>query len=275
MKRFIALVLILLFCVPSAALAEGVELTLQASKLTLYQEDVYTLSYSLEPNTGARVYWVSSDPLIAQVDELGVVTALQKGSAKITAFTEDGAAKATCKLTVKKLNITPISATIEGNVYDGNYNPVSSGAEAALRSYCERLGDSRGAKIARAAVEKLGVSYDTMDCSQMAQAVYKANGIRISRTSGTQAEDMAQYERADGKPRVGDLIFLSFPSWRTCSCGEVCRRYRQVHHTALYLGNVDGTDYVVDSSSYFGHVIIRAYSGSTIAGMNVVFVAGK
>lgn len=275
MKKTIALMLTLLLCLPAIAFANGPKLTLQVGKLTIYQDNVYTLSYTLEPNTGARVYWTSSDPAIVQVDDQGVITGLAKGSAKVTAYTEDGAAKATCKVTVKKPNITPISATMEGNVYDSNYNPVGSSTEAALRSYCERLGKSRGEKIARWAVEKLGTSYDTMDCSQLAQAAYKANGIRISRTSGKQAADMAKYERTDGQPRVGDLIFLSFPSGRPCSCGEVCRRYRKVHHTAIYLGNVDGTNYVVDSSSYFGNVIIRGYSGTTVAGMDIVFVAGK
>lgn len=277
MKKAAALLLALFLCLPSPALAEGgAKITLQTAKLTLIQGDTHTLAYTLEPaDSGLHIVWASADPAIAQVDEQGVITALKKGSVKITAATEDGSAKATCKVSVKKANITPIKATIEGNVYDGDYNKMGSSTEEALRKYCERLGSSRGEKIARAAVEKLGTSYDSMDCSELAQAVYKANGIRIGRTSGAQAEDMAKYERENGKPRVGDLIFLSFPAGRACSCGEVCRRYRQVHHTALYLGNVNGTDFVVDSSSYFGNVIIRSFSGSTIAGMNVVFVAGK
>lgn len=280
MKRAVALLLTLLLCLPSVALAEereeGFKIQFKAGKITLYQEDARALAYSLEPeDSGVRLLWTSSDPAVAQVDDQGVVTALQKGSAKITAAIEDGTAKASCKVTVKKRNVKPIQATIEGNVYDGSYYRVSGGTEEAVRKYCERLGDGRGEKIARTAVEKLGTSYDTMDCSQLAQYAYKANGISISRTSGSQAEDMAKYEREDGKPRVGDLIFLSFPSWRSCSCGGPCRRYRQVHHTALYLGNINGADYVVDSSSYFGNVIIRSYSGSTIAGMNIVFIAGK
>lgn len=281
MKRTMALLLALLLSLPGAALAEGTEaaqlkITLKTEKLTLTQEDAYTLEYTTEPeNSGQSLVWASSDPEVAAVDGQGVITALKKGSAKITLSTQDGSAKATCKVKVKKLDITPIKATIEGNVYDGNYNRVSESAEEALRKYCERLGDSRGERVARAAVEKLGTSYSDMDCSQLSQYAYGTRRVKLPRTSGEQAEAMAAYERADGKPRVGDLIFLSFPSWRTCSCGEVCRRYRKVHHVALYLGNVNGTDYVVDSSSYFGNVILRAYSGSTIAGMDTVFVAGR
>ncbi|MEA5059104.1 MAG: NlpC/P60 family protein [Candidatus Pelethousia sp.] len=281
MKKGIALFLILLLCFPSVALAEGsqggeMKIQFKSSKITLYQEDLYTLAYTLTPEgSGMRLVWASSDPEVAQVDQQGVITALKKGSAKITAATEDGTAKATCRVTVKKLHVTPVEASIEGNVYDGSYNQLGSAAETALRKYCERLGNSRGEKIVRTAVEKLGTSYETMDCSQLAQYAYKANGIRISRTSGTQAQDMEKYEREDGKPRVGDLIFLAFPAWRECGCGGECRRYRKVHHVAVYLGNVDGTNYVVDSSSYYGHVIIRSYSGNSIAGMDIVFAAGK
>lgn len=279
MKKAVALFLTLLLCLPSIALAEGsaqVGVKFQANKLTLTQEDVYPLTHSLEnADSETRLLWTSSNPEIAQVDEQGVITALKSGSAKITVSTGDGAAKATCKVTVKKIKKTPVKATIEGNVYDGDYNRASSSAEEAVRKYCERLGSSRGEKIVRAAVEKLGTSYSVMDCSQLVQYAYKVNKIKLSRTSGSQARDMARYERADGRLRAGDVIFLSFPAGRECSCGTPCRRYRQVHHSALYLGNVEGTDYVVDSSSYFGNVIIRAFSGSTIAGMNAVFVAGR
>lgn len=276
MKRTVALLLALLLCLPSVALAEGVKITLQTGKLTLMQEDVYSLAYSMEPaDSGARLMWASSAPEIARVDEQGVITALKSGSAKITAFTEDGSAKATCKVTVKKINTTPVKATIEGNVYDDNYNQAGSSAEEAVRKYCERLGSSRGEKIARAAVEKLGTSYSDMDCSQLVQYAYKANRIKISRTSGAQAEDMAQYERPSGTIKVGDIIFLSFPAGRPCSCGDTCRRYRKVHHSAIYLGNIGGMNYVVDSSSYFGNTIVRGFSGSTVAGMDIVFIAGK
>ena len=48
-----------------------------------------------------RITWSSSDPAIASVDENGLVTALKKGTATITAVAMDGSGmKSTCKVTV-------------------------------------------------------------------------------------------------------------------------------------------------------------------------------
>ena len=48
-----------------------------------------------------RVFWTSSNPAIALVDEKGTVTAYEKGSATITCSTYDGFFEATCTVTVE------------------------------------------------------------------------------------------------------------------------------------------------------------------------------
>lgn len=53
-----------------------------------------------ETATNKRIIWQSSDPAIAQVDETGVVTTIKKGTAVITATTEDGAYTAFCSVFV-------------------------------------------------------------------------------------------------------------------------------------------------------------------------------
>lgn len=63
------------------------------------------ISYSILPEgaTDKTVTWSSSNDTIATVDENGLVTALKKGNAVITATTNSGNKKATCKVTVAGL----------------------------------------------------------------------------------------------------------------------------------------------------------------------------
>ncbi len=62
-----------------------------------------TLSASVVPSEAnyRNIIWSSSDENIATVDDRGVVTAKVPGVATITAFSGDGAAHASCKITVK------------------------------------------------------------------------------------------------------------------------------------------------------------------------------
>lgn len=56
--------------------------------------------------TNKTVTWKSSDKTVATVDESGLVTAVGNGTANITATTEDGNFKATCKVTVEIPELT-------------------------------------------------------------------------------------------------------------------------------------------------------------------------
>ena len=56
--------------------------------------------------TNKTVTWKSSDKTVATVDESGLVTAVGNGTADITATTEDGNFKATCKVTVEIPELT-------------------------------------------------------------------------------------------------------------------------------------------------------------------------
>ena len=246
-------------------------------KLTLTEEDTYKLTVSArDGGTLPAMVWESSDPQVASVDSSGNLTALKAGSVKIKVYSADGSTdSSTCRVKVQRIKKTPIDAELEGNIYTANYTRVSSSTEAAVREYCERLGDSRVDKMLRKAVEKVGTPYSSMDCSQLAKYAYKTMGVSIPRVSDDQAKAMADYKRESGKPEKGDLCFMKFPSVVKCPCEGSCRRYQQVHHSALYLGQIEGRTYVVDSSSTIGNVIIREFYSNTIAGMPVVFYAGK
>lgn len=252
-------------------------IVLSKKKLTLTEEDTYSLTVTAKDGGSLPLLtWESSDPDVARVDSSGNVTALKAGSANIRVYSHDGSTdSSTCRIKVKAIKKTPIKASIEGNVYNANYSRVSPSTEAAVREYCERLGDSRIEKMLRRAVEQVGTPYSSMDCSQLTKYAYKSMGISLPRVSDDQAKAMAGYKRESGKPQRGDLCFMRFPGVVKCPCDGSCRRYLQVHHAALYLGQIDGRSYVVDSSSTIGNVIIREFYSNTIAGMPVVFYAGK
>ena len=76
---------------------------LNKSSLTMDALDTFQMTASVYPDSAndKRITWSSSDPAIASVDENGLVTALKKGTATITAAAMDGSGvKSTCKVTV-------------------------------------------------------------------------------------------------------------------------------------------------------------------------------
>jgi len=286
-KHILALALALcalLACLPAMAASGGAGeagvriIVASPKKLTLEPEATYQLAVAAKDGAPLpQLQWTSSDPEIVSVDSQGRLTALKNGSAKIVVTSTDGTTDSSaCRVTVKAAKVIPIDAPIEGNVYDYNYNRVSSSTEAAVRAYCEKLGDSRAEKMMRKAVGYVGTPYSKVDCSKLVQLTYKSRGVKLSRVSDDQAEDMYKYRREDGAAQVGDVYFMKFPAAKKCNCGSAsCRRFMEIHHSAMYLGKIDGRTYVVDSSSAIGNVIIREFTSNTIAGMPVVFVAGK
>ena len=68
----------------------------------MYTGDVDTLQALVFPATAENqtLYWESSDPLVASVDQNGVVTARSTGTAAITVETEEGGFTAVCRITV-------------------------------------------------------------------------------------------------------------------------------------------------------------------------------
>ncbi len=87
--------------------AAGVPVTgiaLDKTELTLTEGETGTLSATVTPEnaTNKKVKWTSSDTKVATVDDKGVVTAVKKGTATVTAATEDGNKTAACKVTVNE-----------------------------------------------------------------------------------------------------------------------------------------------------------------------------
>lgn len=77
---------------------------LSASKKTITEGHYTTLKAAVSPSRAQNkaVTWKSSNKKVAWVDAQGHVIAIGTGKATITATTEDGKKKATCRVTVKK-----------------------------------------------------------------------------------------------------------------------------------------------------------------------------
>lgn len=84
---------------------------LNKSKKSLYVTDTYTLKATVSPSNASNkgVKWKSSDKKVATVNSSGKVTAVGKGTATITCTTKDGGYKATCTVTVKKVDVTGVN----------------------------------------------------------------------------------------------------------------------------------------------------------------------
>ena len=95
---------------------------LNESQITLDSADNYQLSAYIYPSTASNknVVWESSDPSVATVDDNGMVTALKKGTAKITVKAMDGSnVSASCTVTVK--NTTYVCDTVDKIESQHNY----------------------------------------------------------------------------------------------------------------------------------------------------------
>ena len=86
----------------------GVTINRTSLTLTIGGGAILVATVSPEDAANKKVVWSSSDETIAKVDQNGEVTAVKKGTAKVTATTEDGGKTATCDVTVTD---KPVSAT--------------------------------------------------------------------------------------------------------------------------------------------------------------------
>lgn len=121
-----------------------------ANSTTMIVGDTKTLSISYSPSTTTEksVTWTSSDPSVVSVDQNGLLTAVKKGTAEITATvaTEEGTVSDTCTVTVRtgeSNDISPadqtgeftIEVTSEGTgayEQDGNVYTITQAGEYTL-----------------------------------------------------------------------------------------------------------------------------------------------
>lgn len=123
--------------------------------------------------------------------------------------------------------------------------------------------DTKGGDIAQAALSRAGTAYSVMDCSQLTQYAYAQAGVSLPRTSVAQAKYCydSGYAISGVQLQPGDLIFWS----KACSC----RRWNEIHHTGIYIGNGK----IVDASSTKGRVVVRNLWGENGDKWKIAFYA--
>ncbi len=95
---------------------------LNESQITLDSADNYQLSAYIYPSTASNknVVWESSDPSVATIDDNGMVTALKKGTTKITVKATDGS-NVTDSCTVTVRNTTYVCDAVDKIESQHNY----------------------------------------------------------------------------------------------------------------------------------------------------------
>ncbi|MEG1560715.1 MAG: NlpC/P60 family protein [Clostridia bacterium] len=160
-----------------------------------------------------------------------------------------------------------MQGNILGQVYNGSTLITSAETLNALADYLSSLDMTEtGNQVLLEGLRYIGTTYGTsegqLDCSKFTQTAY-ANGADISlpRIAAEQARycythDFIIENEEDLIP--GDLVFHRQKS-SNCDCG----RFMEIHHVAMYLGNVNSVRYFIESSSSRRKVCIRVFWGST------------
>ena len=127
--------------------------SLNKTSLSLDAGDTFKLNATASPNNAENkgIEWSTSDESIASVDESGLVTALKKGTATITATAKDGGgASRSCAVTVLN-TLIPVSSAEEmqsAHPYDVNANDIwqysLSGAESLSVTFSEETSVEEG-----------------------------------------------------------------------------------------------------------------------------------
>lgn len=126
------------YSLDSASVVYPESVTLNKSNIIMTEGDTTQLSASVMPENASNrtVKWSSSDSSVASVGDSGVVSALKKGEAKITAETVNGIT-AECVITVneKQSQISPVIASVRAPSYvmSGSVLPFTFGLEKMVK----------------------------------------------------------------------------------------------------------------------------------------------
>ena len=173
---------------------------LDKEALTVSKGRKATLNPVIEPANAndKSVIWTSSNNDVATVDEKGVITAKAVGYAVITAKTNDGNFKDTCRVNVvygvKRVKLNKTSATMEVDE-KMTLTATISPSNASIKDVKWTSSDKKVAKVTKKGVVKAlakgsaVITVSTVDGGYTAtckiDVVKKATGIKISRSKAT------------------------------------------------------------------------------------------
>ena len=103
---------------------------MERAKMTIYTDETYTMPVTFNPDTPLDVplKWRTSKPSVATVNAEGMITAISKGTATITCYTEDGK-KDSCTITVKATPVQEVHVT-------NPYGDLAVGGKYTLTAVC-------------------------------------------------------------------------------------------------------------------------------------------
>ena len=188
---------------------------LDKAALTVSKGRRATLKANIEPANAAdkSVIWTSSNNDVATVDENGVITAKAVGYAVITAKTNDGGFKDTCRVNVvygvKRVKLNKTSATMEVDE-KLTLKATISPSNASNKDVKWTSSDKNVAKVNKKGVVralakgKAVITVSTVDGGYTAtceiQVVKKVTGVRISRSKATIEKGATYQLSASVKP---------------------------------------------------------------------------
>ena len=150
-------------------------ISLNEAYLSLEASDTYQLTASIYPTNAdnKEVEWTSSDETVAAVDQTGLVTALSKGEATITALAKDGSNQSSeCTVTVKNTMYAVTSAekmeSLHG--YENNCSDIWVYTDENAEDSLEVVFDER---------TEVEDGFDFI-------YIYSADGTQIGKYTGTQ-----------------------------------------------------------------------------------------
>jgi len=170
-------------CVVSFANYPVKSVSLDKSNMALYIGATGTLNESIQadatPGIGASiqdVFWTSSNPAVASVNNDGVVTAIKVGNAVITVTTIDGFKTASCAVTVRanKTALNNLIALIENeNLNPGDYDPADFDAflGALAEAYAVQSNELASQQEVDAATSYLAVNFNALNAYTPIQSV--------------------------------------------------------------------------------------------------------
>lgn len=104
-------------------------LTLSTTRASLVKGTSMKVEAIVKPNkaTNKNVIWTTSNETVATVDQTGTITAINSGSATITATTEDGHKSSDIRVTVtnQKVEVTKIELDRTTDVVTSNYGTIT------------------------------------------------------------------------------------------------------------------------------------------------------
>ena len=184
----------------------GVTINRTSLTLTVGGGAILVATVSPEDATNQKIVWSSSDESVATVDENGEVTAVKKGTAKVTATTEDGGKTATCDVTVTDQPVAATGVTLNKktlSIYAGeksqlaatvnpsnatNHEVTWSSSNTSVATV-DKAGNVTGVKAGTATITAKTHNGKTATCTvtvNLAFGIYSLDGNKVLSENATE-----------------------------------------------------------------------------------------